>query len=444
MQVPVPPPPPIAVDRATGDRFGLPIPAHAAALQEDGPAFLTEAFRAFGALDKDNAVEQILALDRCPGGSTGAKFFLTLTYRKPSAALQTKLFVKFSRDFEDTRRDHPGRYEMAEEVPFMIIARDPAFPIATAKPYFADYEMTTGTGLTITECVTFGQGGIEPHRGKCLDFMTLDDPLPYYRAIITGLARLSGAHKAGQLPAETNALFPFDPIAGSADLIHEDEESLELKLTRLRAFVQRCPQHFPDRVRDVAFLDGLAKGARALRHMEPAIRARLIHDPALIALCHWNAHIDNSFFWREDDALQCGFIDWGRVGQITLGSALWGALSASHHDIWDHHLDTLLGLFVEEYAAAGGPQLSFETLEQHLILHIATMGVARVLVFPDVVTFRCPTIETLSGPHDPAIMESENARNCLHILTTFLKLWEARDFTSRIAQMQQHTSKADA
>lgn len=444
MQVPVPPPPPVFVDHVTGDRFGLVIPAHESALREDGPAFLTSAFQAFGALPADNAVERIVALERCPGGSTGAKFFLTVTYRQADMALQTELFVKFSRDFTDRRRDHPGRYEMAEEVPFMAIARDPAFPIPTARPYFADYEMATGTGLVITERVAFGEGAIEPHRAKCLDFMTLADPLPYYRAIITALARLCGAHKAGQLTAEADALFPFDPVAGSADLIRSDEAAVEAELARLRAFVQRCPQHFPDRVRDDAFLDRMASGARALRRREPEIRAWLIHDPDLIALCHWNAHIDNAFFWREAGTLHCGLIDWGRVGQITLGSALWGALSAAHHDIWDHHLDALLTLFVDEYATAGGPELSADTLERHLMIHIATMGVARVLVFPEVVSFRCPDIDRLSGPRDPAVLASENARNCLHIFTTFLKLWEARDLTGRIAEIERFGSLASA
>ena len=30
----------------------------------------------------------------------------------------------------------------------------------------------------------------------------------------------------------------------------------------------------------------------------------------MIALCHWNANIDNAWFWREPDgALRCGLID---------------------------------------------------------------------------------------------------------------------------------------
>src|SRR5690606_14859680 len=115
------------------------VPAHPAAFQDAGPAFLTDAFRAFGSLPDDNAVARIVRLDPCPGGSTGAKMFLSVEYARPDPALHTELFVKFSRDFADGRRDDPGRYEMQPEVPFAWIARQADFPIAVPRPYFADY-----------------------------------------------------------------------------------------------------------------------------------------------------------------------------------------------------------------------------------------------------------------------------------------------------------------
>jgi len=432
LRVPSPPPEPVHLDRFVGDYTGLVIPAREASLREDGTDFLTRALRAFGTLGADNRVTAIVSLTPCPGGSTGAKLFLEVAYERPVAGLHTALFVKFSRDFSDRRRDHPGRYEMAAEVPFMALARQPGFPIAVAAPYFADYDMETGTGLVITQTIPFGPDGIEPHREKCLDFQTMDDPLPYYRATITALARLSGAHKAGHLAADMDAIFPFDPVTGNADPIRYDEAALDAELRYGRDFVLRAPQHFPASVRDPAFLDRLAEDARMIRRHEPAIREWLTRDPDLIALCHWNAHIDNAFFWREDHTLRCGFIDWGRVGQITLGSALWGGLSAAHHDIWDHHLDELLALFAEEYRKAGGPTISVAALEQHLMVHIATMGVARVLAFPEIVAFRCPEVHELSGPHDAAILPIQAARNTLHVYTVFLKLWHARDLGGRM------------
>ena len=435
MSAPHPIPEPVTLDRVVGDDTGLVIPAHADALAEGGAAWLTDAFRRFGSLAADNAVARIVRFERCPGGSTGAKYLLDVEWARADPGLTPALFVKFSRDFTDRRRDHPGRYEMAAEAPFMALARQPGFPVAVAEPYFADYEMASGTGLVVTARVPFGEGAIEPHRAKTLDFQTLDDPLPYYRATVTALARLAGAHKSGRLSPEIERRFPFDPVAGSADPIRCDRAGLHAELEQTRAFVTRCPQHFPARVREAAFLDRLGREAQAIREKEAVIRAFLIGDPAMIALNHWNAHIDNAFFWHEGEALRCGLIDWGRVGQITLGSALWGALSAAHHDVWDLHLDELLGLFVEEYRLAGGPAITAEALEQHLLVHIGAMGTARVLAFPEIVAFRFPGIAEASGPRDPALLAIEPARNCLHVLTVFLKLWEARDIGGRVGRI---------
>lgn len=439
MTVPQPVPEPVVLDRALGDQTGMMIPAHAEALIEDGAAWLTSAFRRFGSLAPDNAVARITRLERCPGGSTGAKFLLDVEYARNDSRLHTALFVKFSRDFADRRRDHPGRYEMADEVPMMALARTADFPVAVAVPYFADYQQATGTGVVITERVAFDREVdgrlIEPHRPKTLDFATMDNPLPYYRATVTALARLAAAHKAGRLSADIEEIFPWNPVTGSADPIRQDAKALEAELAYCRDFVERCPQHFPEHVRAPAFLDRLRREALLVREREAVAQAYLTGDPAMIALNHWNAHIDNAFFWHEGASLHCGLIDWGRAGQITFGAALWGGLSAAHHDIWDRHLDELLELFVEEYRLGGGLAITVQALENHLMVHIATMGVARVLAFPEIITFRLPGIANLAGPRDPAVLAIEPARNCLHVFTVFLKLWERRGLGERIAKL---------
>jgi hypothetical protein len=79
----------------TGDHFGLPIPADPAALRAGGTTFLTQAFRASGALTADNAVSRISRFDEVPGGSTGRKLLLRVEYDKPDADAHTDLFVKF-------------------------------------------------------------------------------------------------------------------------------------------------------------------------------------------------------------------------------------------------------------------------------------------------------------------------------------------------------------
>jgi hypothetical protein len=331
---------------------------------------------------------------------------------------------------------------MESEAPFMAISRLSGFPIRVPVAYFADYAADTGTGLVITERVAYGEGGIEPHRRKCMDHLTMPEPsggpLPYYKAVVTALGRLAGAHKSGSLLPDIEARFPFDPVTGSADPIRYSDAELEAELGRCFAFAERAPQLVPAEVRTPEFHARMARDAKAIRQHEAAIQRALTGDPRMIALCHWNAHVDNCIFWRDEGGeMQCGFIDWGRVGQITFGSILWGGLSAAHHDIWDLHLDGLLQLFLDEYAAAGGPRIALEDLQQHLALHMAAMGVARVLAFPEVIEFRLPECVNAQGPYDAMFqpVAVDGARNCRQVWVNFLQHWRRQDFGARVDRL---------
>jgi hypothetical protein len=426
---------PSPIDAFRGDYTGLEVPAHGDALRAAGAGFLTRAFHAFGALGPDNAVARIVSLEHCPGGSTGAKLFLTVAYARPEPGLDTELFVKFSRDFTDERRDRQ-RWEMQPEVPFARLTRQPGFPVRVPSAYFADYHGETGSGLVITERIGYGQGAIEPHRRKCLDHLTMAEPLPYYRQVVTALARLCAAHKAGSLAPDIDERFPFDPATGSADPIGYDAPALQAELDHCFGFAMRAPQLLPPEVRTPEFHARMARDAFRIREHEAVLQRYLTGNRDLVALCHWNAHIDNCFFWRDGQgALHSGLIDWGRVGQITFGAILWGGLSAAHHDIWDHHIDELLALFAAEYHAHGGPRVSKEELQFHLTLHMAAMGVARVLAFPEVILFRLPECVNAAGPLDEMFHAVDPARNSLHIYTVFLKFWLRQDFGATLDRL---------
>jgi hypothetical protein len=429
-----------SINHVRGDATGLSIPAHGEALRADGEVFLTDAFRAFGSLAPDNRVVQITRFESCAGGSTGDKLFLTVQYARADPGLHTELFVKFSRDFTDPRRDH-GRYEMEPEARFAAIARLPGFPISVPVPYFADYHHDSGTGMIITQRIAFGAGGIEPLRIKCLDHY-IDEPLPYYRAIVTALARLSGAHKSGQLAPDIDTRFPYDPTTASSDPIRYNEDKLRVVLEKGAEFAMRYPQLLPAEVRSPEFIAKMMREAFRIREHETTIQRYLRGNHDLIALCHWNAHIDNAWFRRDASGeLHCGLIDWGRVNQITMGSALWGCLSAAHHNIWAQHLDELLALFVREYHEHGGPLITVDELELHLMLHVAAMGVARIVAMPEVVLFRLPEAANASGPLDPIFLRSDPARNCLHIYTVFLNLWQKRDFGAKLDTLLQRVNQ---
>ncbi len=420
-------------DFVPGDITGLSIPAHDRALACGGEAFLTRAFRAFGTIAPDNRVTRITARQPCPGGSTGQKLYLSVEYenlREPG--LVSDLFVKFSRDFSDPQRDR-GKYEMEAEVRFAALSRLPAFPIRVPAAFFADYQRETGTGILITERIEFGRNGIEPHHPKCRDH-ELDDPLPYYRAIITDLARLAAAHRAGLLSPAVENHFPFDPQAAIAsDRIPYDKHQLRDQVARFAEFARQHPQLLPASIADPDFFAELAADVGLFLEHEPAIKAFLQSDSDYIALCHWNANIDNAWFWRDSNReLQCGLMDWGRVRQLNLAYALWGSLSGAALEVWNQHLEQLLDLFVSEFHRHGGPLLDPEELEFHLQLYAATMGLAWLLEAPARILQRLPEAAGASGPTDPVFLKDESARNQLHIATNLLNFWQTRGFRANL------------
>ena len=151
----------------TGDRLGISFPAHPDALRDGGVAFLTKAFHTSGVLDS-NAVVRIDRCEEVTGGSTGRKMLLDIEYRTARRDLNTDLFVKFSRDFDDPVRDR-GRTQMESEFKFALLSLTPGFPIAVPHTQFADYHRETGTGILISERIPFGVNGIERQYHKCLD-----------------------------------------------------------------------------------------------------------------------------------------------------------------------------------------------------------------------------------------------------------------------------------
>jgi hypothetical protein len=418
------------MDFVAGQATELQIPAHADALRAGGESWLTDAFHAFGSLPASNRVRRITRFETCPGGSTGHKLYLGVEYEQPQTGLHTDLFVKFSRDFDNRVRDERGKFEMESEVRLAAISRLPAFPIHVPVAYFADFEPASKTGLIISQQVPFGAQGVEVHHPKCMDH-ELTDPLAHYQTIIRALARIAAAHRSGRLSPHVEQQFPFDASRAAAEMpvIPYDAQGLHQRVVEYADFAARGPQLLPAAIRSTAFIDRFDRDiVRFLAH-ERQIRHFLHGSSELIALCHWNAQIDNAWFWRDGGAeLQCGLMDWGHVGQMNVAFSLWGSLSGAPQSIWDDELDGLLRLFVDELQRHGGPQLELPALELHLQLYVAMMGLSYFIASPSRIVAARPDVFSATGPLDPMFRSSETARNNLHILGIFLNLWRTRDF----------------
>jgi len=424
------------IDWIRGDALGLEVPTHALALLEGGADWLTRAFRTSGVLAADNRVERITAYTEITGGSTGRKLALNVAYARPDPGLHELLFVKFSRDFDDEMRDR-ACVQMALEVRFALLSLDPRFPIAVPRCYFSDYHEPSGSGVLITQQIPFGVAPVEPQYPKCLDYRMPDAP-GHYRAIMRALGRLAGTHRAGGLADTVETHFPFDPSALSVSRrgAYTPEQIAE-RVTAYAAFAQECPSLLPDELRSAGFIARLADEAPRFQALESAVPTLLRSRPDLIALCHWNAHVDNAWFWRDASGeLQCGLLDWGNVSQMNLAMPVWGCLSAAEPSIWHDHLDALLQVFAAAYEDAGAPALDMAALRLHLLAYVGMMGLAWMLDAPALIRRHVPDVALAQGRFDPRIEGSERARSQLLIMTSFLELWSQSDMQSVIDALQ--------
>lgn len=412
-------------DWARGDIFGLDFPAHPEALKTGGPDFLTRAFRSNGTLGTDNSVTHITDLSEWLLGGTGVKALLSVTYARDAPGLSRNLFVKFSRNFNDKVRDS-GRHHMPPEVRLAILSRDPDFPVAVPKCFYADIEQDTLTGIIITERIPYGQGVIEPHYPKCMD-QILPEPLAHYRVLIANLARLSGAHKSGRLGKVVERDFPFDPAALIARRARFETPLLVKRISRLAEFILQYPHLAPAHIADRAFLDNFRADAPLVVEQQEDILRYMYSRPDTIALCHMNANIDNAWFWKEPSgALRSGLIDWGSVGQMSVASSIWGCIGAAEPEIHDRHLNELLDLFIAEYACAGGPILDRHDLAQDLELHVM-ISALHMTTAPPAILREVPDPGAAADRHDPIFATNETARVQLKVTIALLNMWARRN-----------------
>jgi hypothetical protein len=421
---------------ARGDIFHLDIPADAETLRTGGAEFLTRAFHVSGALAPHNRVSRIVETREFVGGGTGKKLLLTLAYELPEPTLSERLFIKFSRNFDNELWDR-ARLTMVSEANFSVLSRSPDFPVTVPACAFADVESKSGTGLIISQCITYGRNGVEALYPKCMDYI-VPEPVEHYKAILRGLARLSGTHRAGGLSPDFDSRFPYDrQRAAAVFTIRVPEDKLIQRANRMFDFVQRYPQLFPANVRQHGFREQFIRDIPDVVAAQDRISNALYGNPDFIAFAHWNANIDNCWFWRDAaGALQCGFMDWANAGQISVSQSISGAISGAETFVWNDHLDELLTVYIDEYAARGGPRLSLEDVRLQNLLIVAMSGVAYSMGAPIAVEREIENIDAVESYQDACFHTHENARIQLHMMTKTLNVWQTRQLGDVVRRLR--------
>jgi hypothetical protein len=357
-------------------------------------------------------------------GGTGKKFQLDVRY-DPSVDLPEQLFIKFSRNFDNELWDR-GRFSMTSEVEFAVRSSAPGFPVRVPRTLFADVHPQSCTGLIISECIPYGRDGVEPHYPKCMDY-EMPDQVGHYQAIVKGLAALAGADRSHRLPAgfEQYGYDRSKAIASSKKDV--DEATAVRRATRMFDFIEAYPQLFPESLSESRDLrEQFIRDIPDVLAADGAIRRRMHSDPDFIAFSHWNANIDNCWFWRRPDgSLECGFMDWANAAQLNVAQSVMGALSGAELHIWDDEFDALLALFAEEFAAQGGPELDPGELRLQALL-VTASGFAWSMGAPVALERAFGDVGDLRDRQDPRLRADDNARTQLHVMTRMLHVWQTR------------------
>jgi hypothetical protein len=365
---------------APGDHYGLAFPISPQMLVEFGAAFLTEAFRASGAMSADNEVTAIIAMKpiNVPGASERA--LLTIAYARDESGLHTKLFVKFPPADPDYKF---GLTRLGSgEIDMQRLAGEVELPVTTAKYYFGDHSASTTNYILITERIPFGVAPIERAYRKGYDH-EIRNVEEHYVLLARSLAHLVAAHKCGELEPDIDSLFPFGEAARDFDPLPD----AEAKVARLARFITHtAPQLFVADASQPGFMDRWADDVLfGLAHKD-AVIASLHADPDYTGLCHPNLNVDNAWYWRDATGqLHIGLLDWGGAGHMSIAQALSGMMMMPQPERYGELLDLAFATFVNELEARSGVILDPCELRTQFKASLYSTAIWMILdILPDV------------------------------------------------------------
>src|SRR3546814_239408 len=110
----------------------------------------------------------------------------------------------------------------------------------------------------------------------------------------------SSDRRAGRLAPDFDRKFPYDRERSSAVFaLSIPEDKVVQRATRMFDFIARYPKLFPDHVRSAAFREQFMRDIPDVVAASGRIRDVLYGNPDFIAFAHWNANIDNCWFYRD-------------------------------------------------------------------------------------------------------------------------------------------------
>jgi len=241
-------------------------------------------------------------------------------------------------------------------------------PIRTPKYYFGEINMKTTNWILISEALPFadkstrgqrlGPYELEAPVLKGMDWILPDKVEKYYALWRVNAIMCAWGHtgKLGDLTqvyavpdTARNVLFPV-PEKRFAPFWEQTKDFV----------LNVAPSCFPKEVANAAYMDKLEKEVK-----EVAANIHCFNDHLKNTtkdhwgLVHINSHIDNAFFWVDDQGrVDAGLLDFGGLQTTLLGGALGGNMGVADADVRAFHMEGLARCFCDTLREYGGPSLN--------------------------------------------------------------------------------------
>lgn len=416
-----------------GDEFGLEFPTSPEALQTGGAEFLTKALQATGILSAENAVTKLLDFTEVVAGGMGRKASFCVAYAKPEPHLHTQLFAKFEIDEANPLHDIYAGI-MRSEIHFALLSRNKNFPIKVPACYFADLNEDKRKGVLITEAIPFDNGTIEPGIEKGKDY-ELDNPISYYQAVAEAMGTLAAHHFNGEIPSHiANKLVPR---IGKPNVTELSLGELIERTQNLVDFINRNNWCFKEDVwNDVVAADLIKWLPRAAKGFDTLVEY-LASDPAMNGITHWNANLDNAWFWTNPNGeLEVGLLDWGNVGPINLGMAYTTMMICAETEFLEAHEEDVIEALLKSYETQTGLSLNRQDFSDSLNVGLVISGIDMTLELPNLITSSHPDFESYDNKMDPRLIEGDFLGRVLtRCLLVYLSHWKRRGVAQTISKV---------
>lgn len=440
---------------APGMLYGIEFPWNEELLIQMGPGWLTNAFHTAGTLAKDNEVTRIIPERRVKvtTGNNGGKFLFEVRYKRHDEGLHRKLFAKVPHPLEGTTKSdrlsssvNKQPMELYELNASRLL--EATLPCKIPKFYFGDISNETSNWILITERVPFAdpepldfagelakrgerRGPLEPYHlegpyDKCMDWTLRGSPLEYYMSLVKMGARMAGLHKAGKM-GDPKALArhfedmssrPIEVFGLSPECSGKRPKEAKTYIDMALKFMsEEGSAIFPSFCSDPDFQETFTHSLLTLNAYSAESTYWRHSNQDYIALAHNNMNVDNAFFWRAGAGdLDLGVLDWGAMGQKSLGFKLWWWLYCGDFDMLSEHMGGFLRCFVDTYAAFGGPALDMEVLRMQFVLTALEQMNSLCAAVPQIWQMcRKPEWKTIKDRYDPRIGANVNGKSTLRL-----------------------------